>query len=130
MSFAWLIMMALWALIIGPFTPPRCETSASFGFLPAAMVVPFLMLPLYAVSVVCHAVLAFRRTRRELRERAGVPLFGLDAAFFVPFVILSLIAFSPTMHLSALHCLVMAVVVALPWIITPIVNARILGWVS
>ena len=129
MSLGWLIFMIFWALVIGPYTDPRCYTSASFGFLPAAMVVPFLILPLYVVSVGVHAVFAFYKKRFDARERNGVPLFGLDAVFFIPFAVLSLIAFAPATHWDkSLHCFFMTCAIVLPWIITPGVNVWLLGW--
>jgi hypothetical protein len=126
-SFGWLILMVLWALFIGPLTDPRCYTSASFGFLPAAILVPFLMLPLYAISVGGHAVFAFRRARLITRAATGVLLFGLDALFFVPFVLLSLATFLSAIHWNDLDCLLTALIFALPWVITPLVNPRLLA---
>ena len=97
-SFAWLVVMTAWVLVIVPYVDPLCYTSASFGFLPAAIVVPFLMLPLYLASVAIHAVFAFYQKRFDARQAEGVPLFGLDALFFVPFTVMSLIAFMPATH--------------------------------
>jgi hypothetical protein len=129
MSFGWLIFMTFWILIIGPYTDPRCNTSASFGFLPMAMVVPFLVLPLYALSVAVHTVFAFYRRRFDATVRDSVPLFGLDALFFIPFTVGSLIAFSPATHWDkSLHCFVLTCAIVLPWITTPVVNARLLAW--
>jgi len=130
-STGWLILMAFWPLLAGPHADPRCQTSASFGFLPAAMVVPFLILLLYAISVALHAVFAFRRSRLAARPRVGVALFGLDAGFFVPFAAVSLIAYLPAMHWdSSVHCFFWTLAIALPWIITPVVNARLLAWTA
>jgi hypothetical protein len=129
MSFGWLIFMTFWVLVIGPYTDPRCNTSASFGFLPMAMVVPFLMLPLYALSVAVHAVFAIYKRRFDARVRDGVPLFGLDAVFFIPFTLVSLIAFSPATHWDkSLHCFFLTCAIVLPWITTPVVNTRLLAW--
>lgn len=129
MSVGWLVLMVGWALLVAPHTNPRCYTSASFGFLPAAIVVPFLMLPLYVVSVAVHAVVAFCKQRFEARARDGVSLFGLDAAFFIPFALVSLIALISATHWDrSLHCFLMTFAVALPWTITPVVNARLLAW--
>ena len=94
-----------------------------------AMVVPFLMLSLYALSVAAHAVFAFYKRRFDARVRNGVPLFGLDAAFFIPFTAVSLIAFSPATHWDkSFHCFFLTCAIVLPWIITPVVNARLLAW--
>ena len=128
MSFGWLIFMTFWVLVIGPYTDPRCNTSASFGFLPMAMVVPFLMLPLYALSVAVHAVFAFHKRRFDARARNGLLLFGLDAVFFIPFTAVSLIAFSPATHWDkSLYCFFLTCAIVLPWIITPVVNAQLLA---
>jgi hypothetical protein len=127
-SFGWLILMTVWVLLIVPYIDPRCYTSASFGFLPVAIVVPFLMLPLYVVSVAVHAVFAFYKKRFDAREAEGVPLFGLDAVFFVPFTVLSLIAFMPATHWDkSLHCFLMTCAIVLPWILTPLINTRLLA---
>src|SRR5688572_4579329 len=100
-SFGWLLLMALWPLLIVPQTEPRCHTSTSFGFLPAAIVVPFLTLLLYPVSVAVHAVFAFRK--RRFAE--AVPLFGRDAAFFIPFTVLSVLGLmSVTNWATSVHC--------------------------
>ena len=131
MSFGWLVFMTVWALVVGPHTDPRCATSASFGFLPMAMVVPFLMLPLYVLSVAVHAVFAFHARRFDARAREGVPLFGRDAVFFVPFTVISLLAFSPATHWDkSLHCFLLTCAIVLPWIATPVTNARLLAWNS
>jgi hypothetical protein len=131
MSFGWLISMAIWPLLVIPQIDPRCSTSTSFGFLPATMVVPFLTLLLYAASVAVHAVYAFRQQRFKARERGKVPLFGLDAAFFIPFSLLSLMALmSITNWNSSSHCFFMALAIALPWIATPVVNTRLLARAS
>jgi len=131
MSFGWLILMAFWPLFVIPQIDPRCSTSTSFGFLPAAMVVPFLTLLLYAVSVAAHAGFAFRQQRCAARESGEVPLFGLDAAFFIPFSFLSLMGLmSVTYWNTSSHCFLMTFAVALPWIVTPAINTRLLAWTS
>ncbi len=128
-SLGWLILMTCWVLLIAPYADPQCYTSASFGFLPVAMVVPFLVLPLYAISVAAHAAFAFYQRRFDAREQNGVPLFGFDALFFIPFSVVSLIAFAPATHWDkSLHCFFMTCAITLPWIITPIVNGRLLAW--
>jgi hypothetical protein len=121
--------MTLWVLVIVPYVNPLCYTSASFGFLPVAIVLPFLMLPLYLASVAVHAVFAFYKKRFDAREADGVPLFGLDALFFVPFTAVSLIAFMPATHWDkSVHCFLMTCAIVLPWILTPVVNTRLLAW--
>ena len=127
-SFGWLILMTTWVLLIVPYVDPHCYP-ASFGYLRPAIVVHFLMLPLYAVSVAVHSVFAFSKKRFDAREAEGVPLLGLDAVFFVPFTVLSLIEFMPAAHWDkSLHCFLMACAIVLPWILTPVVNTRLLAW--
>lgn len=121
--------MTLWVLVIVPYLDPGCYTSASFGFLPVAIVIPFLLLPLYVLSAAVHAVFAFHKKRFNAREADGVPLFGLDAVFFVPFTVVSLIAFMPATHWDkSLHCFLMTCAFVFPWLVTPLVNTRILAW--
>jgi len=128
-SFVWLVLMTMWVLLTVPYLEPRCDTSASFGFLPAAMVVPFLMLPLYVITVALHAVFAFSTKRFDTRGADGVPLFGVDVLFFIPFTAVSLIAFMPATHWDkSLHCFLMTCAIVLPWLVTPLVNTRILAW--
>jgi hypothetical protein len=129
MSAGWLVAMAVWPLIVGPSTDPHCLTSASFGFLPAIMVIPFLILPLYLLSVAVHAVFAFRTARFAFVQRHGVALLGADALFFVPAVMIALLAYSSALRWSeAWHCSLAMFVLVLPWLIAPVANGRFLSW--
>lgn len=126
LSLAWLVVMVVWPLLIGPQTDPHCYTSATVGFLPAAMAVPFLILPLYVVSAAVHAVFALSRRRFEARARGEAPHFTIDALFFVPFTALAIAALAPGLHWSkSLHCFMAAFALALPWLVTPLFNARL-----
>lgn len=126
-SFGWLVVMAIWAAIAGPYADPRCHGPFSFGFLPGAMVVPFAVLIIFAFSVVIHALFAFRRKRFEGTPGAASRVF--DAAFFVPFAALSTFLLAAVMRWDAsLHCFVMTAVLALPWLATPWLSMRLVTW--
>lgn len=93
--------------------------------------IPFLVLLLYVVTVAVHAMFAFHNRCFEARQRDGVPLFGVDAAFFVPFAAVSFLTLASAMHWDrSLYCSLMTFAVALPWIITPVIHARLLAWKS
>ncbi len=127
LSFAWLVAMVAWPLVTGPHTDPHCYTSASFGFLPAAMVVPFLVLPLYAFSAVAHAAFAFSGRRFEAGALGRPASFTIGALFFIPFTGLATIMLASGFHWDRTpHCFFAVFTLALPWIVTPLVNAWLL----
>jgi len=119
-SLGWLAIMGGWAFAAGPYVEPRCQP-VSFGFLPGVLVVSVGILVLYALTVVVHAILAFRgHSERKPNARSSV----YHAMFFVPFAGLAVVMLAGVMSWSAsLHCFAAMAVLAVPYVVTPVANA-------
>lgn len=91
------------------------------------MVVPFVALILFVISVIIHTPFAFRR--RRFNDAQGSVSRALDAAFFVPFAAFSTVLLAKAMRWdSSLHCFAVTAVLALPWLVTPWLATRLLAW--
>ncbi|MBI4274407.1 MAG: hypothetical protein HY659_06885 [Rhizobiales bacterium] len=125
-SFVWLIALAAWPLFVGPQAGPQCTSTASFGFLPAVMVAPFLLLIVYVLSVLVHVVFLFWFWPRA--AAGGKKAYLTNAVFFSPVAALSVMVMTWALRWNAsVYCSVITVVLVLPALITPLVNAVLLG---
>jgi hypothetical protein len=125
-SFGWLVALAAWPLLVGPRLDPHCLSAASFGFLPALMVVPFLLLVVYLLGLFAHIAFEFVFWQRGIL--LGRTAYVASAVFFLPYALLSIPAmlWALRWNASAL-CFAMTVVLLLPALLTPLVNAALFG---